>query len=181
MSQPDLTHETLPTPEQEAAARYKFLLLYAEPFRILEECGDGQGAFAALSLGLFLCDRYFRHKSDSMDAWREEKFLAEAATHYGMEYELFREFWSIYRHGMLYQGAPKATEAYGWALSEDYSSVPTKVSLKGKAVIGLNPWGFAAEMIVLCWNDPAALARICDVSLDGALTVAPGWKFAARG
>jgi hypothetical protein len=172
MNQPDFPHETLPTAEEEASARYRFLVLFAEPFRILDECGDGHGAFVALSLGLFLCERYFRHKSDSLDAWREEKFLAEAASHYGVDYDLFREFWSVYRHGMLYQGAPKATDAYGWAMSEDYLPVPTKVSKEGKAMICLNPWEFAAEMIVLCWNDPVALVRICDFSLGGALTVA---------
>ena len=177
MNQPELFDQTLPTPEEEASARHKFLILYAEPFRVLAESGGGHGAFAALSIGLFLCERYFRHKSDSLDAWREDKFIAEAARHFGTDAEFFLEFWRIYRHGILYQGAPLATESYGWAMNGEFSSVPTKVSVDGNAIICLSPWSFAEEMLVLCWNDPVALTRICSFSLSCAATVAPGWEF----
>jgi hypothetical protein len=176
MNPPDLASETLPTAKEEASARHQFLVLYAEPFRVLDESGDGHGAFVALSIGLFLCERYFRHKSGSMDLWREETFLAEAARHFGVDDDLFREFWQIYRHGMLYQGVPDGTDAYGWGMSDAYSSRPTKETVEGKAIIGLNPWKLAEEMIVLCWNDPVALVGICQGSLSGAETLAPGWR-----
>ena len=85
MNPPDIPNEILPTEREEAAARHQFLVLYAEPFRVLDEYGDGHGAFVALGIGLFLCERYFRHKSGSMDLWREETFLAEAARHFGAD------------------------------------------------------------------------------------------------
>jgi hypothetical protein len=176
MNPPDFPTETLPTAGDEASARHQLLVLYAEPFRVLDESGDGHGAFVALSIGLSLCERYFRHKSGSMDLWREETFLAEAARHFGADDDFFREFWEVYRHGMLYQGVPQATDAYGWGMSDAYSSRPTKASAQGKTIIGLDPWKFAEEMIVLCWNDPVALARICRGSLSGVETLAPGWR-----
>lgn len=181
MSESDIPQQILPTAAEEASARYKFLVLFAEPFRVLEESGEGHGAFAALSIGLFLCERYFRGKSDSLDAWREEKFLEAAARHFGTELDLFREFWGIYRHGMLYQGAPRATEECGWGLGEGDSQAPVKAAEKGKMVIRLNPWGFAAEMIVLCWGDTEVLVRIFDFSLGSTSAFAPGWGFRAEG
>jgi hypothetical protein len=176
MNTPDFPNETLPSAKEETSARYQFLVLYAEPFRVLEESGGGHGAFVALGIGLTLCERYFRQKSGSMDLWREEAFLAEAARHFGTDNDLFREFWQIYRHGMLYRGVPQGTDAYGWGMSEAYSSAPTKESAEGKAIIGLDPWKFAEEMIVLCWNDPVALVGICGGSLSGAAMFAPGWE-----
>jgi hypothetical protein len=176
MNEADFSNETWPTAREEAAARHRFMVLYAEPFRVLEECGEGQGAFMALGIGLFLCERYFRYKSDSLDAWREEKFLAEAARHFGVEDAFFREFWAVYRHGMLLQGVPLATEAYGWGLSDDFSARPMKVEVEGKAIIGLSPWKFAEEMIVVCWVDAGALVRICPGSLEGVGTMAAGWR-----
>jgi hypothetical protein len=128
MNEPNLASETLPTAREEASARHQFLVLYAEPFRVLDESGDGHGAFVALGIGLFLCERYFRHKSGSMDLWREETFLAEAARHFGADDNFFREFWQIYRHGMSYQGVPQGTDAYGWGMSDAYSSGPTEAS-----------------------------------------------------
>lgn len=181
MNPPDLANETLPTAREEASARHQFLVLYAEPFRVLDEHGDGHGAFVALAIGLSLCERYFRNKSGSMDAWREEAFLAEAARHFGTDYDFFREFWGIYRHGTSYQGVPLGADAYGWGMSDDYSSRPTEASAEGKAIIGLNPWKFTEEMIVLCWNDPVALAKICQGSLNGAATLSPGWQFESSG
>jgi hypothetical protein len=181
MNEPDFPNETLLVEKEEASARYQFLILYAEPYRVLDERGEGHGAFAALAIGLSLCERYFRHKSGSMDSWREETFLAEAARHFGTDYDFFREFWAVFRHGMLYQGVPQATDAYGWGMSDAYSSRPTKASAEGKTIIGLSPWKFAEEMIVLCWNDPVALARICHSSLKGAATIAPGWLFESSG
>jgi len=179
MNEADFPNEILPEAKDEASARHQFLVLYAEPFRVLDESGEGHGAFVVLNIGLFLCERYFRSKSDSLEAWREEKFLAAAAEHFGVEYDLFREFWAVYRHGMLYRGIPQASDAYGWGMSDAYSSRPTKESVGGKSIIGLDPWKFAEEMIVLCWNDPAALVRICPGALEGAATLAPGWKFSA--
>ena len=176
MNPPDFPMETLPTAREEASARHQFLVLYAEPFRVLDECGDGHGAFVALGIGLFLCERYFRHKSGSMDLWREEAFLAEAARHFEADDDFFRKFWEVYRHGMLYRGVPQGTDAYGWGMSDTYSSRPTKESAEDKTIICLNPWKFAEEMIVLCWNDPVALARICRGSLSGVETLAPGWR-----
>ena len=37
MNPPDLANETLPTAREEASARHQFLVLYAEPFRVLDE------------------------------------------------------------------------------------------------------------------------------------------------
>jgi hypothetical protein len=143
----------MPTVEEEASARYKFLLWFAEPFRILEERGDGRGALVALSIGLFLCERYFRYKSGTTNIWREEGFLVEAAKHFQTDYAFFKEFWSVYRHGMQSQGTPEANNTYGWDLNEDYPYMPTRAFENEKAIICLNPWSFTEEMIVLCWHD----------------------------
>ena len=165
MSEADLPIEISLTAEEEASARYKFLLWFAEPFRILEERGEGQGGFAALSIGLFLCERYFRYKSGTLDIWPDKALLEEAAKHFEMDSSFFREFWGVYRHGMLHQGTPLASGDFGWDVSDEYPAAPTRAFEKGKAIICVNPWAFTAEMIVLCWSDPVALTRISDQAL----------------
>jgi hypothetical protein len=172
-----MSDEPLPSVEEEASARAKFLIWFAEPFRILEDRGDGHGAFVALSIGLFLCERYFRYKSGTTDLWREEGFLAEAAGHYQTDYSFFKEFWNVYRHGMQDQGIPKADEAHGWDINDDYPPVPTRAFENDKAIICLNPWKFTEEMIVLCWHDPVALTKISNQSLGRTSIDSLKWEF----
>ncbi len=171
-----MSSESSPSFEEEAIARARFLLRFADPYRVLDERGQGRGALAALSIGLFLCERYFRFKSNSTDLWREEAFLREAATHFETGFAFFSQFWECYRHGMQYSGAPKTDGQSGWDINDAYPAAPTRALDKGKTIICLNPWKFTEEMIVLCWNDPAALVKLFDAPVEGNPSGPLKWK-----
>jgi hypothetical protein len=173
--------EPLPPVEEEASARYKFLLWFAEPYRVLDENGKGHGAFVALSIGLHLCERYFRFKSGTTEIWSQDGFLREAAKHYKTDCAFFKEFWNVYRHGMLHQGTPQSDDAYGWDINEDYPPTPTRAFENGKKIICLNPWKFTEEMIVLCWYDPMALTKISNNPLGSTSTVPLPWEHVPQG
>lgn len=161
-----MSTEPSPSAQDEAAARVRFLFRYAEPYRVLDEHGQGHGELAALAIGLFLCEWYFRFKSASTDLWREEAFLREASRHFETDYTFFCQFWAIYRHGLQYSGAPKSDDQTGWDLNDAYPAKPTRAFDKEKTIICLNPWKFTEEMIVLHWNDPVALVNLFNLSAE---------------
>jgi len=151
----------------------KFKRWYVAPFDRLKNMDDGDGAFVILSMGLFLCERYFRIKagcvrSDNLN----DKFFRKAARAFRCEVDLFERFWNIYRNGMQHRGQPqkwirewnplrtkKIKKRYGWSISHLYSYKPTQQVIDGKKVVCIFPNDFTAFVLNKFLEDPSSLKR----------------------
>jgi len=145
-----------------AEALEKFRIWFEEPYAALDKrCeNEGNGAFVALSIGLFLCERYFRSITKTIDNHNDPAFKLEAARYLNVDAAFFRAFWNIYRNGMQHQGSPKQTADYSWCVNAEFPPIPARAVVNGKEVICINPWAFTAKMIALWKNDPERLAQL---------------------
>jgi hypothetical protein len=144
----------------------KFTRWYIEPFEKIKEVEGGGGAVVAMSIGLMLCERYFRSLTNTQDDACSEanrKFRNKAAEVLGVNSTFFRHFWTIYRHGIQHQGMIKTTTLdgilYSWLLDGKYPSLPCKVVINGISCICINPWGWTKRIIDLWLADPERMAE----------------------
>ena len=149
--------------------RQKFIKWYVRPFNRLKRIKNGDGAYIALSIGFFLCERYYRIKSNTITKHRLSKpFLTAAAKDFDCNYQLFRYFWSLFRNGIQHQGAPKKSffdrdakriVRLKWAIGDIFSHRPGYVYTDGVKRIGVCPWKFTRFIIGKLLNDEQALRR----------------------
>jgi hypothetical protein len=113
----------------------------------------------ALSMGFFLCERYYRFKSHTINNHRNStRFLRAAARDFDCNEDLFKAFWSLFRNGVQHQGAPKKqykafwlpgepTIRIKWAIGDMLPHRPAYISADGVKRIGICPWKFTAFML----------------------------------
>jgi hypothetical protein len=142
----------------------KFTRWYVEPFEAIKTVEGGGGAFVAMSIGLFLCERYFRSVTDTQDDSRREAtaiFRNRAAFVLGVNPLFFKRFWNVVRNGIQHQGMIKTTplgdRLYSWRLDGRYPALPAQLVVNGVCCICINPWGWTQKMIDLWLADPARL------------------------
>jgi hypothetical protein len=123
------------------------------------------GAFLAMSLGLFLFERYYRIKSGTHDVepdpnttdkdWPSE-FRKCASSDLNIDLEFLTAFWTVFRNGVQHQGMPKRVQQgykgkkvwHLWDISSDYTNLPQVHWISAtEMVICINPWKFAELMI----------------------------------
>lgn len=145
----------------------RFIRWFIEPVERLKEVDGGGGAFVAMSVGFFLCERYFRSKEGLIDDHSpagNAKFKDAAASHFDVNRKFFADFWNIYRNGMQHQGSPKSAVlgniSYKWRIDGDFPSLPSRWDNAGHTYICINPWGFTELMIRLFLNDEPRIAEI---------------------
>lgn len=141
------------------------------PLTALKTIPNGDGAFIAISIGCFLCERYYRSVTSTQDDHRKEDYKVAAAKDLKIDGKFFDAFWDIFRNGVQHQASPKAAPRtnkktgkvtnYKWRISGDFGPIPTRCFSKGYTVICLDPWKFADLMVSKFLNDPS---RLCDVS-----------------
>lgn len=157
-----------------------FEMWYELPFKKLEEGDQGRepkwnGAYLALSMGLFLCERFYRTKTGTHDIPTPEikglqgyenafKFLA--AKEMGIPHDAFNNFWTVFRHGMQHQGMPRLLEIkdkggnitgiFKGRISArtGFTETPTQIIENGVTYIKINPWDFTRTMIKKFKDNP---------------------------
>lgn len=152
-------------------ARQKFIKWYVRPYNRLKRIEGGDGAFVALSIGFFLCERYYRIKSNTITKQTESKqFLEAAARDFNCDVHLFKAFWNLFRHGIQHQGSPKKkykahwlpgkpTIRVNWAIGHDLPHRPAYVTTDNTKRIGIDPWKFTRFILTRFLEHPRMLER----------------------
>lgn len=137
------------TPENRA----NFNLWFA---RILNDLvKDPHAGFATMMISLPLLERYLRQKTSNFEetslssAFRNE--LVVCFPNLGSE-ALAKDFWSVFRHGMLHQGTfRRLGDSTG--TSGKLANCATAVELDAEGNFVVNPTKFAAVVVSLIEND----------------------------
>ncbi len=140
---------------------------FVEPIEKLKEVPDGNGGFLALSAALFLCERYYRALTDTLDGKRDdETFKIAAAKDFGLSLDDFKCFWIVYRNGIQHQGTPKKyidkknKIKYFFCTSEAFNELPEIFKINAyKREIRLNHWKFADFIINKYKTNPEVLLK----------------------
>lgn len=132
------------TMSQKLSDLEKFARWYATPLKVLKGIPDGDGAFVALSIGCFLCERYYRSVAGTQDKWRDRTVLERATQDLDVSKDFFEDFWDIFRHGTQHQGTPKKKKKvdkttgvkshFRWRISHTFAAVPTRYRKKNRVI-----------------------------------------------
>src|ERR1035441_6434433 len=151
--------------------RDKFIRWYVRPFNRLKRIPGGDGALMALSMGFFLCERYYRIKTNTITKHnRTEPFLKSAAKDFDCNYEVFCTFWYLFRNGIQHQGAPKKSfidysdalkrkVRMKWAIADWFSHRPGYLIMDTTKRVGVCPWKFTRFMLCKFLTNERALER----------------------
>ena len=153
--------------------RTKFIKWYVRPFNRLKRIKNGDGAFIILSMGVSLCERYFRIKSNCITAKSlPPKFYVAAAKSYGCAADEFEMFWNVYRHGLQHRGQPqkwidwwdagrtrKVKTRIGWSIDASYEACPKIKRQNSKSIFCVNPHKFTEHILKKFLVDPKVLQR----------------------
>lgn len=163
----------------------RFRMWFSDPLEFIQhkkplnpkERHDGfDGAFLAMSLGLFLFERYYRIKSGTHDVepnpnttgknW-EAEFKKQASAELNIDLDFLTAFWAVFRNGVQHQGMPKRVHRgyknkgkiwHYWDISVDYPVLPQAHWLSAnEMVICISPWKFAEFMVQKFEAEPNAL------------------------
>jgi hypothetical protein len=144
----------------------RFVRWFVIPYRKLQEIPNGDGAFLALSMGLFLCERYYKMEAKIQDeegTSKDDQFRNKAAKDLNVNAKFFGHFWQVYRNGMQHQATPKTYEidgiTYKWSFDAEYEAHPMYFDKDGFRIICLNPWKFTDFMIHKILKKPACLKK----------------------
>lgn len=152
-----------------ASVEEKFDGWYVKPIKLLKDgLPEGDGGFFALSAALFLCERYYRVKTnthDKFDSTSNKKFKNAAAKDLGLKEDDFEAFWKVFRNGMQHQGVPIEKDhngkKYKWRTHDDFNAIPSFHLLsKDTYEIRLNPWKFADLIIEKYKQDKSTLTKV---------------------
>lgn len=153
--------------------RKNFIKWYVRPFNRLKRTRRGDGAFIILSMGLFLCERYYRIRSNSIKKdGLPDKFHKMAARDFGCTPALFKRFWLVYRHGIQHRGqpqrwimetqtpgTPKKKVRVGWLIDDSFLHRPTECLSRGKKTICVDPEKFTRFVLWRFLKNEPALGR----------------------
>jgi hypothetical protein len=140
---------------------------FVKPIEKLKELPEGDGGFLALSAALFLCERYYRALTDTLQGKRDdETFKIAAAKDLGLSLEDFNCFWIVYRNGIQHQGTPKKyidkknQIKYLCNISNEFKGIPEIYKRNAyKREIRLNVWEFADLIINKFKDNPAVFQK----------------------
>ena len=139
----------------------RFRRWFVDPVEKLKTLPNGDGAFAALSIGFLLCERYYRIVANTQEVVKDNKFKKAAAKDLNVNATFFQRFWSAYRNGLMHQGTPKVHEEdgikYKWRIDDKYHEYPTYFDKGGFRYVCLNPWKFTDFMIAKFLGNPSRL------------------------
>lgn len=139
---------------------------FIKPIEKLKEIPEGDGGFLALSAALFLCERYYRALTDTLNGKRDdEQFKIAAAKDLGLSLGDFNCFWIVYRNGVQHQGTPqkyidkKNQIKYFFRISDEFNGIPEIYKINAyKREIRLNVWKFA-DLIINKFKSNEAVFR----------------------
>lgn len=146
---------------------------FAFPIRLLKSIDKGDGAFVALSVSFALFERYVKSdlKRKSKPA-NPQNFFADASNLTGVDLDLFKKFWGMYRDGIQHFLQPKRFTSsgieYGWVIEAQFPAMPYYlVDTPTERVIAIDPWKWADFVLALYENDPEILDVMESHALGG--------------
>lgn len=153
--------------------RTKFIKWYVRPFNRLKGMRHGDAAFVILSMGIALCERYYRTKSGCITAENlNDKFHRVAARQFDCDLKIWKRFWNVYRHGMQHRGQPqrwimeskgpglgKRKVRLGWMIDSSFDYRPSVYRSNGRMVICIDPAKFTRFVLTRFLRDPTALRK----------------------
>lgn len=171
----------------------KFEMWFVRPYESLLEARNNNpdeaqdAAYFVLSMGCFLCERYYRIQTRTENslskkerdlpenAGYDDRFKHAAATALGIPAGVFIDFWLVLRNGIQHQGVPrifKIKDEDGTVLrtliheiSSAFDGIPRKDKQSGYTRIYLDPWKFTRIMLDTFLADTPSL----DVGFDHPL------------
>jgi hypothetical protein len=141
---------------------------FVKPIEKLKEMQEGDGGFLALSAALFLCERYYRALTDTLEGKRDdETFKIAAAKDLGLSLEDFNYFWIVYRNGVQHQGTPlkkyvdkKKQIKYFFHIDDEFNGIPEIHKINAyKREIRLSVWKFADFIINKFKTNPTVFQK----------------------
>jgi hypothetical protein len=153
-------------------------LQHKQPLEPQERQVRFDGALLAMSLGLFLFERYYRIKSGTHDVepnpnttgkdWDAE-FKKCASSDLDIDLDFLTAFWTVFRNGIQHQGMPKRVHRgyknkgkiwHYWDISVNYPPLPQVHWISDtEMVICISPWKFAEFMIYKFETEPTMLDK----------------------
>ena len=152
---------------------------HKKPLEPKERQDRFDGAFLAMSLGLFLFERYYRIKAGTHDVqpkaskdsgvdW-DAPFKEHASEDLNIDEDFIIAFWAVFRNGVQHQGMPKQVLRgyknkgqvwHRWDISVDYPALPqVHWTSATEMVICISPWKFAEFMIKKFESEPEMLEK----------------------
>ena len=140
---------------------------FVAPIDKLKELPEGDGAFIAMSVGLFLCERFYRTKTNTHEGQGGDlAFRAEAAADLGVSPDTFEVFWKVFRHGIQHQGMPKEISLqnperhFRWDITSHADGTPKIIPCDATHfMVEVNPWKFCDSMIQKFRDEPEILDK----------------------
>jgi len=154
-------------------SRTKFIKWYVRPFNRLKRVKNGDGAFIILSMGIALCERYFRIKSNCIKSdYIPPVFYVTAAKSFGCTADDFEIFWNVYRHGLQHRAQPqiwikwwnkgrtkKVKTRFKWSISANNGLCPKIVDTPKGKVVCVFPNDFTYFILKKFLSDDKTLQR----------------------
>lgn len=151
----------------------KFIKWFVRPYNQLKRIRHGDGGFVILSIGLSLCERYFRIKANCITKDSlPDRFYKVAARKFKCSTETFEIFWNVYRHGIMHRGQPqkwikvwntqktkKIKMKTGWLFNDGFGFKPTECRNGENLTICINPHKFTSFVLKLFLDKPELLRR----------------------
>ena len=144
---------------------------YEVPIQQLARLPNGDGGFVAMIIGLLLYERYvgvMHHvgKSDrvTIDMIAEQlpsDLLAELGC--SIDKRTAKQFWAVYRNGLLHRGFPKLHEELpAWRFTHKLGQPIERKTYGCTEVIEAEPWRFANFVLSLWRKHPEHLDEAID-------------------
>jgi len=158
----------------------KFDRWFVAPIQLLKALSGGDGAFVALSVSFSLFERYVKSDLKRRKVVADsENFFIEASLVTGVEPDLLKKFWGMFRDGMQHYLQPKTFTSngiyYGWAFGESFPALPYYVvNTETDRTIALNPWKWTEFVVSLYEKDPGILEIMESHAFGGLYTYGSG-------
>ena len=125
-----------------------FIAWFAKPIQSL----DIDGGFVAFMVTLALYERLIHAKLQIKGKDTKSNFFDYMATDLGLTLDERRDFWDMFRHGMLHRGMPKIDKekqktTTGYIFQSDFSAYPEFKMYYGQPIICIDPTKFAARIL----------------------------------
>jgi hypothetical protein len=134
---------------------------FEAPIALLKKLPRGDGGFVALATALMLYERYARaalgkvsRKEASTAALAKQLAADLTAAGLGIDLATAKEFWSIYRHGILHRAFPKRQPGRlpEWHMTHGVPQPIVRHTENGVTFFVVDPWKFA-DFVLKIWRD----------------------------
>ncbi len=156
----------------------KFDRWFTRVFAALRQLPEGDGAIAALSIALYLYERYAVAKLEAGGRkadWAGK--LLQLAADFGITSDEADAFWNVFRNGLLHQGMPVQLQGRSrlpkWLIAEGYSRT-IELTTDTPPVLRVEPWKFVQRVIELWQGDITLLSANKSFPLAEIYPTPPG-------